>query len=43
MGVAQNGWFIREKPNLKWILGVTPILGNPQEYGLEKSDGFIGS
>ena len=28
--VPQNGWFIRENPNLKWMITRgTPIYGNP--------------
>ena len=30
MGETQNRWFIRENPDLKWMMtGGTPILGNP--------------
>ena len=29
MGVPENGWFIRESPNLKWMMtGGTSISGN---------------
>ena len=29
--VPQNGWFIRENPNLKWMITRgTPIYGNTQ-------------
>ena len=36
MGDTQNGWFIRDNPNLKWMMaGGTPISGNhPMEIVL---------
>ena len=33
MGVPQNGWFIRENPMNQWMIGGTPIYGNPDIYG----------
>jgi hypothetical protein len=29
MGVPQNGWFIRENPNLKWIIWGYPYFRKP--------------
>ena len=39
MGVPQNGWFIVENPNLKWMITRgTPISGNLHM----KSNEYIG-
>ena len=36
MGDPQNGWFILENPNPKWMMtGGTPIFGNPQVFYLK--------
>ena len=29
MGVPQNGCFVMENPNLKWMMGVPPFMQTP--------------
>ena len=30
MGIPQDGWFIAENPQKKWMIFGTPVLGTPE-------------